>query len=205
MVACPAMRAESSVALKEWAVLCALVGAGRHSVLLRKGGLREPRTAAGAPATFSAAERRFWLLPTYFHAREADRERDLADDARALLPAVLAAAPPPGRLRLDLFAEVAAVFEVRDRARLDALAGLHGLSRACLDARWDYRRPGLTVMVLRAWRTSQPIDLPDLAEYAGCHSWVDLAAPAAAELAPALPDAEHAARLAAVRAALEAA
>jgi hypothetical protein len=199
------MQAESSVALKEWAVLCALLGAGRHSVLLRKGGLREPRSEPGAPATFSAAERRFWLLPTYFHAREAGRERDLADDARALLPDVLASAPPPGRLRIDLFAEACAVFDVRERARIDALAGLHGLSPTCVDARFTYRRPGLCVMVLRTWRTRQPLDLPDLAEYAGCVSWVDLAAPAAADLEPVLSDDAHAARLAAVRAALEAA
>lgn len=199
------MRAESSVALKEWAVLCALVGAGRHSVLLRKGGLREPRAGAGAPATFTAAEPRFWLLPTYFHTREAGRERDLADDARALLPEVTAAAPPPGRLRIGLFAEACAVFDVRERAPLDALAGTHGLSAACVDARFGYRRPGLCVMLLRAWRTRQAIDLPDLAGYAGCVSWVDLAAPVAADLEPVLTDAEHAARVAAVRAALEAA
>jgi hypothetical protein len=199
------MQAESSVALKEWAVLCALLGAGRHSVLLRKGGLREPRSGPGAPATFSAAERRFWLLPTYFHAREAGRERDLADDARALLPAVLAAAPPAGRLHIDLFAEVCAVFDVRERARIDALAGLHGLSPQCVDARWSYRRPGLCVMFIRTWRISQAFDLPDLAEYAGCVSWVDLAAPLRAAAEPVLADAAHEARLAAVRAALEAA
>lgn len=199
------MQAESSVALKEWAVLCALLGAGRHSVVLRKGGLREPRPAAGAPATFAAAERRFWLLPTYFHAREAGREADLAGDARALLPEVLAAAPPPGRLRVELFAEAGAVFDVRERAKLDALAGMHGLSDACVDARFAYRRPGLCVMVLRTWRLRQAVDLPDLAEYAGCVSWVDLAAPLAGDAEPALSDDEHAARVEAVRAALEAA
>lgn len=195
------MRAESSVALKEWAVLCALLGAGRHSVLLRKGGIREPRPA-GAPGTFAAEHRRFWLLPTYFHLREPGRAGDLSPEALALAPEVLAAAPPAGRLRVELFAEVEAVHEVRERARLRPLAGAHGLGEACVDARFDYRTPGLVVLVLRTYRLSQAIELADLAEYAGCVSWVHLAAGLAGDAEPVLTDDAHAARVAAVRAAV---
>lgn len=204
MVAWRRMRVESQVALKEWAVLCALIGAGRHSVLLRKGGLREPRGAAAGGA-FAAEHRRFFLLPTYFHLREPGRAGDLAPEATALAEEVLAAAPPAGRLRLGVFAEVVATREVGDRARLRALAGAHGLSDACVDARFAYRRPGLVVMVLRAWRLEQEIEIQDRSEYAGCHSWVDLAGPLAGAAVPALTDEEHAARVAAIDVALEAA
>lgn len=204
MVAWRDMRVESSVALKEWAVLCALVGAGRHSVLLRKGGIREPRPA-GQDGSFAAEHRRFWLLPTYFHLREPGREGDLAPEARALAPELLAAAPPAGRLRLELFAEVEAVREVAARERLRPLAGAHGLSEACVDARFAYRRPGLVVLILRAWRVRQAIEVADRAEYAGCVSWVHLEATLAGEAEPVLSDADHAARVAAIEAALEAA
>lgn len=188
------MWAQSQVALKEWAALCALTGAGRHSVLLRKGGIREPR--------LTVEHRAFWLLPTYFHAREPGRERDLAADARALLPEVLASAPPAGSLRIDLFAEVDAAYHVRERERLHALAGAHGLAPALAGERFDYREPGLWVLVLRTYRLSQPILLPDRPGYAGCVSWVHLDEALAGEASPALTDDEHAARAAAVRAAL---
>lgn len=192
------MRVESSVALKEWAVLCALVAAGRHSALLRKGGLREP-------GPFAAEHRRCWLLPTYFHLREPGRAGDLAPEAAALAADVLAAAPPAGRLRLGLFVEVVAAHAVDDRGRLRALAGAHGLSEACVEARFAYRKPGLVVMVLRAWRLRQALDFDDRAKYAGCASWVDLAGPLVGEAEPVLTDDEHAARVATIAAALEAA
>jgi hypothetical protein len=199
------MRVTSPVALKEWAVLCARLGAGEQSVLVRKGGIREPRPAAGVVPSFAPEHPSFWLLPTYFHAREAGRERDLAPAARALLPQVLAAAPAPGRLRVELWAEVDAAHEVRDRARLPALADAHGLDPACVAARFDYRTPGLWVLLIRTYRLSQAIDLADRAEYAGCTSWVHLAGDLAGDVAPVLAEDAHATRAAALRRALEAA
>lgn len=188
------MWAQAQVALKEWAALCAALAAGRHSVLLRKGGIREPR--------LELEHRAFWLLPTYFHAREPGRERDLADAARALLPEVLAEEPPPGVLRLGLYAEVEGAYRVDERARAHALAGLHGLAPALVDQRFDYRGPGLWVLVLRAYRARGAAEVPERPGYAGCVSWVHLDAPVAAEVEPALSDGEHAARVAAVRDAL---
>lgn len=202
MVACGSMRVTSPIALKEWAVLCARLGAGEQSVLVRKGGIREPRPAVGEAPAFVVEHRGFWLLPTYFHAREPGRDRDLAPAARALLPRVLADAPPAGRLRLALWAAVDAAIFVDDLARVAALADVHGLDPACVAARFAYRKPGLWVLFLRTYRLGQAVELPDRAEYAGCHSWVELAGDVAGEVEPVLSDDEHAARAAALRAAL---
>lgn len=202
MVACGDMRVTSPVALKEWAVLCARLGAGEQSLLVRKGGIREPRPAVGVAPSFAPEHRSFWLLPTYFHAREPGRDADLAPAARALLPQVLAAAPAPGRLRVELWAAVDAAHEVRERARLDALADAHGLGAACVDARFAYRTPGLWVLLLRTYRMRQAIELPERAEYAGCSSWVHLAEALAGDVEPVLTDREHEARAAALRSAL---
>lgn len=188
------MWAQAQVALKEWAALCAALATGKHSVLLRKGGIREPR--------LELEHRAFWLLPTYFHAREPGRERDLTDEARALLPGVLAEAPPSGTLRLGLFAEVEVALRVDERARAHALAGLHGLAPALVDERFDYRGPGLWALVLRAYRARRAAEVPERPGYAGCVSWVHLEAPVAAEVEPALSDDEHAGRVAAARDAL---
>jgi hypothetical protein len=40
---CCAAAASSAVALKEWAPTCAALGAGEQTILLRKGGIKEPR------------------------------------------------------------------------------------------------------------------------------------------------------------------
>ncbi|WAS93353.1 DUF1802 family protein [Nannocystis punicea] len=196
------MRVTSPVALKEWAALCAGLDAGEQSVLVRKGGIREPRAAVGQAPTFSLEHRGFWLLPTWFHAREPGRDRDLAPAARARLPQVLADAPPPGRLHFRLWAEVDAAVEVRDLARLDRLGDAHGLGRECVADRFAYRKPGLWVLFLRTYRSGQLLDLPDRAEYAGCHSWVDLAEELAGAVEPVLTDREHGARVAELRSAL---
>ena len=60
------------------------------------------------------------------------------------------------------------------------------------------------VLILRAWRSRQAIEISDRAEYAGCASWVHLEAALADEAEPVLSDAAHAARVAAITAALEA-
>src|SRR5690606_10461741 len=151
---------------------------------------------------FTVERRDFWLMPTYFHAREPGRDVDLAPAARAVLPRVLADAPPPGRLRLHLWAAVDLAVFVDDLARLAPLAGAHGLMPDCVAARFAYRRPGLWVLLLRTYALAQPVELPDLAEYAGCHSWVELAGELAGEVRPVLTDDEHQARAAALRSAL---
>jgi hypothetical protein len=188
------MRAQAEVALKEWAVVCAALAAGRHGILLRKGGIRE----AAPDRRFHLEHRAFALLPTYFHAHDPARARDLVPAAAAELPALAAAAPPPGTLRVDLYAEVAARWHVRDPARLRALVGRHPLSDACVAERFAYREPGLWVLFLRTWRLRQPVTFPDRPGYAGCVSWVHLDAPVAGEADPARSDDAHAQEAAAL-------
>src|SRR5690606_7637340 len=110
-------------------------------------------------------------LPTYFHAREPGRAVDLDPAACALLPAVLAAVPAAGELRIELFAELEFAHHIDDLAALDPLRGTHGLSDSCVAARFGYRKPGLWVMFLRTYRLRQALALADLAEYGGCTSW----------------------------------
>ncbi|HEU5320511.1 MAG TPA: DUF1802 family protein [Methylomirabilota bacterium] len=160
----PAMLAVNGVALKEWAVVCDRLAAGRQIVLLRKGGLGEP--ASG----FSVAHGEFFLFPTYVHENEAD----LVDDARAALPAVARSAPPAGELTLTLYAVVERDVEVRDLAALRRLDGEHALTWPAVERRFHYRRPGLHAMAVRVYRLPRPLTVPNLPAYGGCRSWVPL-------------------------------
>ena len=181
------MRVEAEVALKEWAVVCAALGDGRQSLLLRKGGIRE----RGPDHTFVAEHRRFVLLPTYFHAQDAGRARDLVPEVHAELAALVA---PPGGLRVDLCAEVTGTWHVRELAPLLGLAGRHVLSQACVADRFAYRTPGLWVLSLRTYRFARTVELADRPGYAGCVSWVDLDETVRGEVTAVVSVEEHARR-----------
>jgi hypothetical protein len=158
------MLAANDTALKEWAVVCHELAAGRQIVLLRKGGIREP--ARG----FAVEHREFFLFPTYFH----ENEEELAPGVRAALPEIARSAPPGSVVRFDLYARVEAVIEVPHLEPLRHLDGQHALAWPAVERRFHYRRPGLSVIGLRAWRLPRPLEIPALFRYDGCRSWVTL-------------------------------
>ena len=94
---------------------------GRQRVLLRKGGIRE----AGPGRDFAVEHRAFVLLPTYFHAQDLGRERDLIPEVHAALAQLRP--PASGLLRFELHAEVTGLWWVPELARLK-LTGTVSLS-----------------------------------------------------------------------------
>ncbi len=158
------MLAANRVALKEWAVICAELAAGRQTVLLRKGGIREP--ASG----FAVEHHEFFLFPTYVH----QNEDELVAAAQAALPAVTRLAPPAGELRLALYATVETAIEVTSLEPLRRLEGEHALAWSAVERRFHYRSPGLHVVVLRVHRLARPLVVPHVFRYDGCRSWVAL-------------------------------
>ncbi len=190
------MQVHAEVALKEWAVVCAALRDGRQSLLLRKGGIRE----ASADRSFHVERRAFALLPSYFHAGDTDRARDLVPSVHAELAALRP--PTDGQLHMDLYAEVTGIWWLATPEPVHALAGLHVLSEACVADRFCYRRPGLWAMHLRVYALRAPAVMPDRPGYAGCVSWVHLDQPVVGAAEPVLADDEHARRETALRAAL---
>ncbi len=158
------MESVNRIALKEWAVVCAALASGRQIILLRKGGIDE------GPHGFQPEHAEFWLFPTQFHQR-AD---ELTSDDALLLDEVEQSAPPPGVVRLGLYAAVERVDFLEGEARLSALDGLHVLSPATVAERFAYRKPGLFVLTVRVYRRDEPFEISDAPHFAGCHSWVDL-------------------------------
>lgn len=154
----------NNVALKEWAVVCNELAAGRQIVLLRKGGIREPSRG------FSVEHREFFLFPTFLH----ENEEELVPRMRAALPDVARSAPPGGTLRLDLYATVETAFHVENLAPLRGLDGKHALAWPAVERRFHYRRPGLHVIALRGYRLPRVLEIPYLFRYDGCRSWVTL-------------------------------
>ncbi|MBL8851719.1 MAG: DUF1802 family protein [Planctomycetaceae bacterium] len=158
------MQSINRFALKEWASVCAALAHGRQSILLRKGGIAEETDG------FRVEHREFWLYPTRFHQSSDELSADAAD----LPDDPLAAAPRPGTVQLALYGVVDEVFHVADAARLDALDGLHVLALSTLLKRFEYRAPGLNVLLVRIYRRGEPFELSESPHFAGCKSWVDL-------------------------------
>ncbi len=152
-------------AFKEWAVICRALALGRQSIILRKGGIAE------VGGSFRVEHQRFWLYPTFVH-----QQRDgIVADAQDLLVQAEAERPPEHQVRLSHFAEVAAIFDIPDLQSALSLEGLHLWSRSTVEARFAYRRPGLSALAVRIYRASTPVVVTETPEYAGCRSWVDLA------------------------------
>jgi hypothetical protein len=151
-------------AFKEWAVICQALAEGRQALILRKGGIAEES------GEFRLEHARFWLFPTYAHQQKAG----IKPEALALLEQVEANRPLPGVHRLTHLAEVAGVYCVQDLASALCLNRLHLWSAQTVAARFEYRRPGLYVLPVRAYRAAEAFELPDTADYAGCRTWVEL-------------------------------
>lgn len=158
------MQSSNCQALKEWAVVCEALAAGRQDVLLRKGGIAE------GPDGFRVEHEEFWLLPTRFH----QRPEELLAEARPLWGKARAAEPPPGTLRIDLYAVVQEVIRIDKESRLDELAGRHILAEQTVLQRFHYREPGLFALVVKAFRNPEPFELPETPDIAGCRSWAPL-------------------------------
>jgi hypothetical protein len=160
------MQSSNNIAFKEWAVVCAALGTGRQTIILRKGGIDEGRDG------FRVRHNEFWLLPTRFHQEPSQ----LTTDAQPLWRQVEAESPPAGKFRINLYAVVHDVLEFADLAKIDRLAGQHILSPATVEQRFHYRRPGLFVLVVRVYRVPVAFEIDDSPYIAGCKSWVELPA-----------------------------
>ena len=151
-------------ALKEWAVICRALADGQQTLLLRKGGIAE------RGGQFEVEHRRFWLFPTYVH----QQKDGIVSEAVPLLEQAEAERPLQGLVRLTCYAEAVESYHVHDLAAVEKLARLHIWSPPTVRARFDYRQPGLYVVLVRVYRLPQAFDLPDTVAYAGCRSWVEL-------------------------------
>jgi len=175
-------------ALKEWAVVCRALEAGRQIVLLRKGGIIEETRH------FELIERRFLLFPTYEH-QDLD---SVQDDYRGWFAETLQTKPPDDVVRMRSWAEVTDLFLTFDLDAVLALSDQYAWSADYVRMRMAYKpRKPMNVVVVRAHRLPAAVDIPNLEHFAGCKSWVPLDDGVPLDgSAPAVDDHEHGRRLA---------
>ena len=158
----------SKTALKEWAIVVEALASGEQLLLLRKGGIRDPKGA------FQLEHREFLLYPTWEHQSEKTLERvrpEFLERYQSLLDQPHA----PTSVLLKIYGGVAYVGEIRDPSQLQGLEKYHIWTPQFLKERMEYRPQAPTlVVVLRAFLLKQPVQHPVKPEYAGCKSWVPL-------------------------------
>jgi len=167
-------------AFKEWAVICEGLGQGQQAIILRKGGIDEE---AGE---FAVDQNRFWLYPTYVH----QQDEGIQEDARPLLQQVQANRPPAGKVRLQWWAEVETIYRIREELPALLLMHLHIWSEETVRKRFNYREPGIYLLLVRVHRAPAVHEITELPAYEGCRSWVELETPLPTEgSTPVLDDA----------------
>ncbi len=176
----------SSIALKEWAVVCNALRDGEQIVILRKGGIHsDDRDFAGS----FADNPEFLLFPTYEH----QSPELIKPEHHGRLSRSIEEDDVPGLTTLSCFAQVTDRIEVDDPEVLGSISDMHIWTDAYAEKRlgWRPRQP-LTVALVRVYPLLQPQALPLLDDYAGCKSWVDLGqdVPMGA-LEPTLSDADY--------------
>lgn len=151
-----------AVAFKEWAGVCDALLGGRQALILRKGGIEE------VSGEFRPEHDVFWLYPTRVH----QAQQGLKPGAWTEPPPPPAAAGPVVEIRG--LAVVERVTRVDRPERLAALEDLHVWNSETVEARFNYRRPGLWVLAVRVYRRGEPHRLPATPEHAGCKTWIPL-------------------------------
>jgi hypothetical protein len=164
------------VGFKEWALVCEALGAGRQSVLLRKGGIAEGRGG------FGFRHSKFFLFPTFFH-EQVVKVRE---------PSSLVPAQRAGEIEVRYFAKLEARRKITSWEQTTALEPLHILAESVVRERFEYKDAGLHVALVRVFRLEPVWVFPDKPAYGGCRSWVTLPdCPEATRFEPVLSEKEH--------------
>lgn len=181
------MRSPTTRALKEWAIAIRALEAGKTIALLRKGGIREEG------GHFTVAHTQVLLYPTYEH-----QQPDLLKPEYAGEVTVVPSGWHPETIRIGSWAEIAEILPVREESAVAALLPYHVWNEKFVSDRLKWKRlDPLYVLLLRAYRLEEPLEIPYLPEYGGCRSWIDLATPFEIERSqPILSDAEFAQQVA---------
>jgi hypothetical protein len=180
MTITPDLPATCAVAFKEWTSVCRALGGGAQTLLLRKGGIDEPR------GTFAPEHPVFWLYPTRLHEsrlgvgnlEESEAASEIAE----------------GRIQIDTLAQVADTIWVDALGPLLRLSAHYVWDEETVERKFFYRAPGVWLLLVRIYQTPRPFVIDELPEYAGCRTWVELAEPLPTREARAVLDEDEFAR-----------
>ena len=141
------MKLPNHTALKEWSSVIDALGSGDQVILIRKGGIADPK--------FGVEADRFYMYPTYFHQPVAGEE--------------------PKTVMISHWCEVARTWRIRDLELLYRLEPLVVMSREALETRYKFRPDqALHIIGVRTFALPKPVTIDVKPAYIGCRSWVSV-------------------------------
>ncbi len=133
-------------ALKEWASVVAALGRGEQVVLIRKGGIADPK--------FGLEAMRFYLFPTNYHELGLET---------------------PKQIPITHWCEAVRTWDIHDLEALLRLEPLVVFDRATLETRYRFRSDqAVHVIAVRTYQLASGTLVGMTEEYAGCRSWISL-------------------------------
>jgi len=134
-------------ALKEWSNVIEALGRGDQAILIRKGGIADPK--------FGVEADRFYLYPTFYHQPARD--------------------PEPQDVTISHWCEVVRTWRIRDPEAPKRLLPFVVLPEDAVETRYRFRSDqALHVIAVRAFSLPQPVRIAVKPEYLGCRSWVSV-------------------------------
>ena len=152
-------------AFKEWAVVVDALGSGGQIIILRKGGISEGREG------FKPEHSRFFLFPTQFH-----QQRDeVIPSAQARYDLIAPAFRSDDRVRLEFFADIVVAERLHSLEEAEALRGQHIWRDEVIAERFEWGgERAIYALVVRVFKLPAALEMPILASYGGCKSWIEL-------------------------------
>jgi hypothetical protein len=155
-----------TAAFKEWAIIVDALGRGEQIFILRKGGIHEGRGG------FRMEHQQFALFPTLFH----QQRESVIPPAQARFDEISQFFAPPEILRVEYWAEVVEHHRLDNFEVVQSLRGQHIWREDVLSDRFEWgREQSIYAILVRVYLQPMKLELPMIAAYGGCKSWITLA------------------------------
>jgi len=177
----------SAAALKEWAIVCKAIEAGKQVLLFRKGGIMEYRNG------FELKHKVFFLFPTFEHQsidsiqneyREElevlkQQQQQQKDNTQSLNQKENNTSNEKNSkvtqdiINISTFVEITHFIEINDISKLEKLEKYHIWNLDYVKMRFNYNpKKPLYLLMLRAYKLNEPIEIQNKPEWSGCKSWI---------------------------------
>ncbi|MCU0429585.1 MAG: DUF1802 family protein [Cytophagaceae bacterium] len=153
------------LALKEWSGIVDVLGKGKQSIVLRKGGIAEDNDQ------FDVKGKTFLLFPTQFH----EAEKHLKPQWHPFMNGERFF--QEGLTRIQYYATLAHYEVLKDWEKVHKLDSWHAWTEETIRERYERWNASIALLVLQVFELNTPLVIDaGLPAYSGCKSWVEVEA-----------------------------
>ena len=177
----------SAAALKEWAIVCKAIEDGKQVLLFRKGGIMEYRNG------FELKHKVFFLFPTFEHQSIDSIQNEYREELEVLkqlqqqqkdntqslnqkennISNEKNSKVTQDIINISSFVEITHFIEINDISKLEKLEKYHIWNLDYVKMRFNYNpKKPLYLLMLRAYKLNEPIEIQNSPEWSGCKSWI---------------------------------